>query len=148
MQDLLAGRIQIMIADQVTALPEVHEGNIKAFAFTGRSRLTAAPSVPTTDEAGLCSAHSRFDRSAALFGGVDHLLCPHDAIHWGAKCWPNRPAPHLRLKQCRRCIELCHWVKAFTVEAKQGPETWPRRCASHLPTWSGTLVPAHRASLI
>ena len=58
MQDLLAGRIQIMIADQVTALPEVHEGNIKAFAFTGRSRLTAAPSVPTTDEAGLAGFHT------------------------------------------------------------------------------------------
>ena len=58
MQDLLAGRIQIMIADQVTALPEVHDGNIKAFAFTGRSRLTAAPSVPTTDEAGLAGFHT------------------------------------------------------------------------------------------
>jgi tripartite-type tricarboxylate transporter receptor subunit TctC len=58
MQDLLAGRIQIMIADQVTALPEVHEDNIKAFAFTGRSRLTAAPSVPTTDEAGLAGFHT------------------------------------------------------------------------------------------
>jgi tripartite-type tricarboxylate transporter receptor subunit TctC len=58
MQDLMAGRIQIMIADQVTALPEAHEGNIKAFAFTGRSRLTAAPSVPTTDEAGLPGFHT------------------------------------------------------------------------------------------
>ncbi len=58
MQDLVAGRIQIMITDQVTALPEVHEGNIKAFAFTGRSRLAAAPSVPTTDEAGLPGFHT------------------------------------------------------------------------------------------
>jgi tripartite-type tricarboxylate transporter receptor subunit TctC len=58
MQDLVAGRIQIMIADQVTALPEVHEGNIKAFAFTGRSRLPAAPSVPTTEEAGLPGLHT------------------------------------------------------------------------------------------
>jgi len=58
MEDLLAGRIQIMIADQVTALPEVHEDNIKAYAFTGRSRLPTAPSVPTTDEAGLPGFHT------------------------------------------------------------------------------------------
>jgi tripartite-type tricarboxylate transporter receptor subunit TctC len=58
MLDLVAGRIQIMIADQVTALPQVHEGNIKAFAFTGRSRLAAAPSLPTTDEAGLPGFHT------------------------------------------------------------------------------------------
>jgi tripartite-type tricarboxylate transporter receptor subunit TctC len=58
MLDLVAGRIQIMITDQVTALPQVHEGNIKAFAFTGRSRLAAAPSVPTTDEAGLPGFHT------------------------------------------------------------------------------------------
>lgn len=58
MQDLVAGRIQIMITDQVSALPQVHEGNIKAFAFTGWSRLTAAPGVPTTDEAGLPGFHT------------------------------------------------------------------------------------------
>jgi tripartite-type tricarboxylate transporter receptor subunit TctC len=58
MQDLVAGRIQIMITDQVTALPEVHESNIKAYAFTGQSRLPTAPSVPTTDEAGLPGFHT------------------------------------------------------------------------------------------
>jgi tripartite-type tricarboxylate transporter receptor subunit TctC len=36
----------------------VQEDNIKAFAFTGRSRLTAAPSVPTTDEAGLAGFYT------------------------------------------------------------------------------------------
>jgi tripartite-type tricarboxylate transporter receptor subunit TctC len=53
MQDLLAGQIDLVIADQVTSLPQIHAGNIKAFAFTGRSRLAAAPEVPTTAEAGL-----------------------------------------------------------------------------------------------
>jgi tripartite-type tricarboxylate transporter receptor subunit TctC len=58
MRDLVAGRIDMMISDQVTALPELRAGNIKAYAFTGRSRLLAAPDVPTTDEAGLPEFHT------------------------------------------------------------------------------------------
>ncbi len=58
MRDLVAGRIDMMISDQVTALPELRAGNIKAYAFTGRSRLLVAPDVPTTDEAGLPEFHT------------------------------------------------------------------------------------------
>ncbi len=58
MRDLVAGRIDMMISDQVTALPELHAGNIKAYAFTGRDRLLTAPNVPTTDEAGLPEFHT------------------------------------------------------------------------------------------
>jgi tripartite-type tricarboxylate transporter receptor subunit TctC len=53
MQDLVAGQIDLVVADQVTSLPQMRSGNIKAYAFTGRSRLAAAPEVPTADEAGL-----------------------------------------------------------------------------------------------
>jgi tripartite-type tricarboxylate transporter receptor subunit TctC len=53
MQDLVAGQIDLIIADQVTSLPQVRAGNIKAYAFTGRTRLAAAPDIPTADEAGL-----------------------------------------------------------------------------------------------
>jgi tripartite-type tricarboxylate transporter receptor subunit TctC len=58
MRDLVAGRIDIMITDQVTALPALRAGNIKGYAFTGRDRLRAAPDVPTTDEAGLPEFHT------------------------------------------------------------------------------------------
>jgi tripartite-type tricarboxylate transporter receptor subunit TctC len=53
MQDLLAGQIDLIFADQTTSLPQVRSGNIKAFAVTGKSRLAAAPDIPTVDEAGL-----------------------------------------------------------------------------------------------
>jgi tripartite-type tricarboxylate transporter receptor subunit TctC len=53
MQDLVAGQIDMMITDQVTSLPQVHAGNIKAYALTARNRLAAAPDIPTVDEAGL-----------------------------------------------------------------------------------------------
>jgi tripartite-type tricarboxylate transporter receptor subunit TctC len=52
-QDLVAGQIDIIVADQVTALPQIRSGNIKAYAVTSKNRLAAAPDIPTVDEAGL-----------------------------------------------------------------------------------------------
>jgi tripartite-type tricarboxylate transporter receptor subunit TctC len=53
MQDLVAGQIDLIVADLTTSLPQARAGNIKPFAFTGRSRSAVAPDVPTTDEAGM-----------------------------------------------------------------------------------------------
>jgi tripartite-type tricarboxylate transporter receptor subunit TctC len=53
MQDLVAGEIDKMSTDQVTALPQMRAGSIKGYAFTGRNRLTAAPDIPRVREAGL-----------------------------------------------------------------------------------------------
>jgi tripartite-type tricarboxylate transporter receptor subunit TctC len=52
-QDLVAGQIDLIIGDQVTSLPQIRSGNIKAYAVTNKNRLTAAPDIPTVDEAGL-----------------------------------------------------------------------------------------------
>jgi tripartite-type tricarboxylate transporter receptor subunit TctC len=57
-QDLVAGQIDMIVADQVTSLPQLRAGNIKGYAFTGRNRLAAAPDVPTADEAGLPGFHT------------------------------------------------------------------------------------------
>ena len=35
------------------SLPQIRAGNIKAYAVTGKSRLAAAPDIPTVDEAGV-----------------------------------------------------------------------------------------------
>ncbi len=53
MQDLLSGQIDMMIDLAASALPQVRAGNVKAYAVTSKSRLAAAPDVPTVDEAGL-----------------------------------------------------------------------------------------------
>jgi tripartite-type tricarboxylate transporter receptor subunit TctC len=53
MQDLVAGQIDMMIDSPVTSLPQVRAGTIKAYAVTAKSRLAAAPDIPTVDEAGL-----------------------------------------------------------------------------------------------
>src|SRR5262249_37841008 len=53
MQDLVAGRIDYMVDQASNSLPQVRAGKIKAYAVTARTRLSAAPEIPTVDEAGL-----------------------------------------------------------------------------------------------
>jgi tripartite-type tricarboxylate transporter receptor subunit TctC len=53
MQDLLAGRIDLMFDFAANSLPQVRSGTIKAYAVTAPSRLPTAPDIPTVDEAGL-----------------------------------------------------------------------------------------------
>ena len=49
----MAGEIDMIIDDPTSSLPQVRAGRIKAFAVTAKSRLAAAPDIPTVDEAGL-----------------------------------------------------------------------------------------------
>jgi tripartite-type tricarboxylate transporter receptor subunit TctC len=53
MQDLVAGRVDIMIDSPANSLAQLQAGNIKAYAAAARSRVPVVPDVPTTDEAGL-----------------------------------------------------------------------------------------------
>jgi tripartite-type tricarboxylate transporter receptor subunit TctC len=53
MQDLLAGQIDLMFDSPATSLPQVRAGAIKAYAVLAKSRASAAPDIPTVDEAGL-----------------------------------------------------------------------------------------------
>jgi tripartite-type tricarboxylate transporter receptor subunit TctC len=51
--DLVAGQIDFMIATAAIALPHVRAGTIKAYAVMSKSRVAAAPDIPTVGEAGL-----------------------------------------------------------------------------------------------
>jgi tripartite-type tricarboxylate transporter receptor subunit TctC len=51
--DLIAGHINIFFDQAVTALPNAKGGRVRAYAVTAKSRLEAAPDIPTVDEAGL-----------------------------------------------------------------------------------------------
>jgi tripartite-type tricarboxylate transporter receptor subunit TctC len=53
MQDLLGGQIDMMFPTASAALSQIKTGNIKIYAVTTKSRLPAAPDVPTLQEAGL-----------------------------------------------------------------------------------------------
>jgi tripartite-type tricarboxylate transporter receptor subunit TctC len=53
MQGLVAGDIDVNLDTPAISLPQLRSGNIKAYAVTAKSRLSTAPEIPTTDEAGL-----------------------------------------------------------------------------------------------
>ena len=59
MQDLVAGQIDMMISDPITAMPQAREGGaIKVYAVaSGTRQKLSAPEVPTVDEAGLPGFH-------------------------------------------------------------------------------------------
>jgi tripartite-type tricarboxylate transporter receptor subunit TctC len=63
--DVVAGQIEMMIANPATSLPHVRAGKIKAFAVTARNRLAVAPDIPSVDEAGLPGLY--FSLWAGLF---------------------------------------------------------------------------------
>jgi len=56
-QDLVAGQIDMAIADVTTSTPQVRAGTIKAYAVAAPTRLPALPDVPTSAEAGLPGFH-------------------------------------------------------------------------------------------
>jgi tripartite-type tricarboxylate transporter receptor subunit TctC len=57
MQDLVAGRTDMMFDAPASSLPQVRAGRIKAYAVMSGDRLPAAPGIPTVDEAGLPGFH-------------------------------------------------------------------------------------------
>jgi tripartite-type tricarboxylate transporter receptor subunit TctC len=53
LQDLIAKRIDLLFDSPATAMPLVRARGVKAYAVTAKSRLAAAPDIPTATEAGL-----------------------------------------------------------------------------------------------
>jgi tripartite-type tricarboxylate transporter receptor subunit TctC len=53
MQDLVAGQIDLMFDQAANTLPQLRNGNIKAYAVAATKRLALAPDIPTMDEAGV-----------------------------------------------------------------------------------------------
>jgi len=58
MQDVVSGQIDFTMTVASNSLPQVRAGLIKPYAVMGKSRLTAAPDIPTVDEAGVPGVYS------------------------------------------------------------------------------------------
>lgn len=52
MQELIGGQIDLMFDQAANSLPHVRGGKIRAYAVTAKTRLAAAPEIPTVDDAG------------------------------------------------------------------------------------------------
>lgn len=53
MQDLIAGRLQVMFSPASTALPQIEAKTVRPLAWTTLKRGPALPDLPTVDESGL-----------------------------------------------------------------------------------------------
>jgi tripartite-type tricarboxylate transporter receptor subunit TctC len=51
--DLIAGRVQLMIDSQPTAMPHIKAGKVRALAVTSLKRALALPDLPTLSESGV-----------------------------------------------------------------------------------------------
>jgi tripartite-type tricarboxylate transporter receptor subunit TctC len=51
--DLVAGQIDIIVDQASNSMQQIRFGSIRPYAITDRKRLSAAPDIPTVDEAGL-----------------------------------------------------------------------------------------------
>jgi tripartite-type tricarboxylate transporter receptor subunit TctC len=61
LQDLVAGQIDLRFgAEASQTLPYLRAGTLKALAVMGKERWTAAPDIPTLDEAGVPGLHLSF----------------------------------------------------------------------------------------
>jgi tripartite-type tricarboxylate transporter receptor subunit TctC len=58
MAALVAGDVDIMFDQASNSLPGLRAGRIKSFAVTSNRRMSSAPEIPTTDEAGLPGFYS------------------------------------------------------------------------------------------
>jgi tripartite-type tricarboxylate transporter receptor subunit TctC len=56
-QDVLAGQIDMIFGFPSVTLPHIQSGRLKAYALMAKSRLEAAPGIPTVDEAGAPGAY-------------------------------------------------------------------------------------------
>jgi tripartite-type tricarboxylate transporter receptor subunit TctC len=53
LEDIMAGRVSMMLADFTTAMPHVKAGTLRALALSRIKRSTLYPELPTMDEAGI-----------------------------------------------------------------------------------------------
>jgi tripartite-type tricarboxylate transporter receptor subunit TctC len=71
MQDLIAGQIDLRFGSEASqTLPYLHSNAIKAFAILGQTRWSAAPDIPTIDEAGVPGLHLPFWNGMWAPGGT------------------------------------------------------------------------------
>ena len=105
MQDLLAGQIDLMIDQPAISLPQVRAGTIKAYAVTAKSRLAAAPDIPTVDEAGAAR------RSTSPFW---HAL-------WAPKGTPKDVIAKLNARGRRRARRSCDAHSGSPISGRRSP---------------------------
>jgi tripartite-type tricarboxylate transporter receptor subunit TctC len=125
MNDLLAGQIDIMFDQVISASPHVISGDVRAIAIAAPARAAAIPDVPTATEAGLPELETI--AWSALFvpkgtpkavierlnAAMDEAMRDETVIARMAKLGSDLPAPEARTPQALATLvrsEIDKWV--------------------------------------
>ena len=106
MQDLMAGRVDIMFDQAANAITQVRAGTIKAYAVMTEQRWHLAPDIPTIDEAGAQGLH---------------------VSYWHALFAPKATPPDVIAKVNAAVISALADPKVQQSFAAQGQDIWPRQ---------------------
>ncbi len=105
MQDLMAGRVDIMFDQAANAITQVRAGSIKAYAVMTEERWHLAPDIPTIDEAGAQGLH---------------------VSYWHALFAPKATPPDIIAKVNAAVVSALADPKVQQSFAAQGQDVWPR----------------------
>jgi tripartite-type tricarboxylate transporter receptor subunit TctC len=105
MQDLMAGRVDIMFDQAANAITQVRAGTIKAFAVMTEQRWHLAPEIPTIDESGVPGLH---------------------VAYWHALFAPKATPPDVIAKVNAAVVSALADPKVRQSFAAQGQDIWPR----------------------
>ena len=106
MQDLMAGRVDIMFDQAANAITQVRAGTIKAYAVMTEARWHLAPDIPTIDEAGAQGLH---------------------VSYWHALFAPKATPPDIIAKVNAAVVNALADAKVRQSFAAQGQDIWPRQ---------------------
>jgi tripartite-type tricarboxylate transporter receptor subunit TctC len=105
MQDLMAGRVDIMFDQAANAIGQVRAGTIKAYAVMTKQRWHLAPDIPTIDEAGAQGLH---------------------VSYWHALWAPKGTPADIVAKVNAAVVGALADAKVQQSFAAQGQDIWPR----------------------
>jgi tripartite-type tricarboxylate transporter receptor subunit TctC len=105
MQDLMAGRVDIMFDQAANAITQVRAGTIKAYAVMTEQRWHLAPDIPTIDESGAQGLH---------------------VAYWHALFAPKATPPDVIAKVNAAVVNALADAKVRQSFAAQGQDIWPR----------------------
>jgi tripartite-type tricarboxylate transporter receptor subunit TctC len=106
MQDLIAGRVDIMFDQAANAITQVRAGTIKAFAVMTEKRWHLAPDIPTIDESGVPGLHISY---------------------WHALWAPKATPADIIAKVNAAVVSALADPKVQQTFAAQGQDIWPRQ---------------------
>jgi tripartite-type tricarboxylate transporter receptor subunit TctC len=105
MQDLMAGRVDIMFDQAANAITQVRAGTIKAYAVMTEQRWHLAPDIPTIDEAGAQGLH---------------------VSYWHAVFAPKATPPDIIAKINAAVVSALADPRVQQSFVAQGQDIWPR----------------------